>query len=234
MIDVHRALDAVRAMKEFQPPQPSWLDELLKLPWIKQLQQSAGHWLDEAMKALKHLLSQIHPIGISHLSSNIRDVFSGFIGFLLVLLALYALYIILGWLVHLTEKRKPKPPAEARRFEETVLIDSDYHYRQAQEAARQNHYPEALRQLYMGTLCLLDEQAVVPYAVTRSNLEYLRSLELAKLQQSDRKPELRSAFAELARQFEAAYYGKQPVDAGQFEATQAQYKAIHAAVAAHG
>jgi hypothetical protein len=232
MIDIHRATDEVRHMQEFQPPQPNWLEEWLKQPWIKHLQQSIGHWLEQGLNALKHLLGQIRPIGVNHLSTHIRDVFSGFIGFLIVLLALYAFYIILGWVVRLRERKAPKPPSPARRFEETLLIHSEHHYRLAQQAAQQQHYPEALRQLYMATLCLLDEQAVVPYTVTRSNLEYLQSLETAAQQRDGH--ELRAAFAELAKRFEAAHYGNQPVDAHLFQASQGHYQTIQTQVSAHG
>lgn len=235
MVDIHRSLDEVRHMREFQPPQPNWLDELLKQPLIQQLRKTLGHWLEQALKDIGHLLSQIHPSGLNHLPENIRDVFSGFIGFLVVLLSLYAFYLVLGWLLQLKETRAPKSPQGARQFEEALLINSAYHYQQAQAAAKENQFQEALRQLYMATLCLLDEQAVVPYTVTRSNLEYLHSLEVATESKPASRSELKLAFSELARRFEAARYGNQPVDISQFEASQANYNTIQAmAVAAHG
>jgi hypothetical protein len=179
-------------------------------------------------------LSQIHPSGLNHLPENIREVFSGFIAFLIVLLSLYAFYIILGWLLQFKERLAPKLAPEARQFEETLLINSAYHYQQAQAAAHSQHFQEALRQLYMATLCLLDEQAVVPYSVTRSNLEYLHSLEQVTEAQSKSPTELKAAFSALARRFEAARYGNQPVDIGQFEASQANYTIIQATAANHG
>jgi hypothetical protein len=52
--------------------------------------------------------------------------------------------------------------------------------------------------------------------------------------QSKSPTELKAAFSALARRFEAARYGNQPVDIGQFEASQANYTIIQATAANHG
>jgi hypothetical protein len=237
MVDIHRALNEVRQMREFQPPQPSLLDEMLKQPLFKELGSRLDHLITQALQSIKHLLSQIRPSGLSHLPENIRDIASGFIGFILVLMCLYAFYILLGWLLRLRESKAQQPASTARLFEEALLIDSAHHYQKAQEAARFQQYEDALRQLYMATLCLLDEQNLVPYTVTRSNLEYLQSLEQARLAYTADTPasakQLKAAFQDLAQRFEAACYGNQPVNASQFEQSQASYAHIQALAIPH-
>lgn len=238
MVDIHRALNEVRQMREFQPPQPGFLDELLKQPLVKEIGNKLNQLITQALLSLKQLLSQIRPTGLSHLPENIRDIVSLFIGFLLVLMGLYAVYILLGWLLRLREKKALKSAAEARHFEEALLIDSNYHYQKAQEAAQIQEFEDALRQLYMATLCLLDEQKVVPYTATRSNLEYLQSLEQANLAMEEGEvtsnQQLKQSFLELARRFEAARYGNQPVNEVQFEQSQASYKQMQELTVPHG
>lgn len=222
-VDLHRSLEEVRRMPEFQPPRPSLLDELFKQPWLKKLSQQLDHQLEGLIKQLAQFLSHLKPPGAAHLPENIRDVFSLFVGFLLVMASLYAFYIFLGWLLRIRESRQPKPPPETRLFEQAQLVDSNFHYQQARQAAQSNQYEEAIRQLYMATLCLLDEKAVVPYEAARSNLEYIASLaQSPAAHQQDLKP----AFERLAKRFEATRYGGRSVNQAQFEQGQQDYEQL--------
>jgi len=228
-VDIHRALDEVRRMPEFEPVKPSWLDEVWKQPWLKKLSQQVGDALHHVLKAIWDVLSHVKPPGMSHLPENIRSIFSGFTGFLLVLAGLFVLYILLGWLMRWRERQLPVSQPQPRMLEEVVLVNSEHHYQQARQEAEKGDYESALKHLYMAMLCLLDERKLAPYEATRTNLEYLALLEQAKALRTagpQSGASLKACFTSLARQFEAARYGLQPVTPGQFEHSRGDYEAM--------
>lgn len=231
-VDLHPALDQVRRMREFDPPQPGLLDEWLKQPWVQDLTHKLSHQLNEALRHLAQMLAKLKTPGMAHLPENIRDIFSGAVSFIIVMVSLFTFYLLLGWLLKRRQPKMPKPSPEARLFEQSPLFNSEHHYGQAQQAAQTHQYPEAVRQLYMATLCLLDEQGVVPYQSARTNLEYMDSL---------RQPEmnvdhsgLKAAFERIAQAFEASRYGHQPVQEAQFETSRQDYQTLQAETAAYG
>lgn len=216
-VDIHSALEEVRRMKEFQPPQPSPFEDLLKQPWIKKLFHDFGESLDRVLKGIGDLLGQVRPEGMPHLPQNIRDIFSGFIGFILVLVGLYAFYLLLTLFLRWKAVKTDNKSENVRLFEQTQLINSAHHYQQANQAASGGNYEAGIRELYMATLCLLDENALIPYEVTRTNLEYQRSL--AEKARTD----LKSIFFQLAQRFEAIRYGNQPAGAEHFKKSHQDY-----------
>ncbi len=233
-IDLHPALEAVRQMKEFQPPRPGLLDELLKHPLLKQLSAQAEALMNQLTKALQRLFGQVHLPGVANLPDNMRDIFSGFIAFILVLMGLYAFYILLGWLLKIKTRKAKAVPDVLPGAGQALLVSAEHHYAQALKASRKNRYPDAVRQLYLATLCLLDEQSVVPFETARSNLEYIRALaqqspvdlKQANLKQSD----LKAAFIRVAHQFEAARYGNQPVQNEQWQQCEQDYRQLRTQV----
>jgi hypothetical protein len=229
-VDIHRALNEVREMPEFQPAKPSWLEELGKHPWFKTLSHQVGDALHHVFKAIADVFSHLKPPGLSHLPENIRDIFSGLIGFILVLVGLFAVYLFLGWLLRLKEKKAPPPPPQARLLEQVVLVSSSHHYQQAQLESEKGDFEAALRHLYMAALCLLDEQKVAPYEATRTNLEYQALLAetagAAGGLQGHGKNSVKNCFARLARQFEAVRYGMLPVSREQLGHTRLDYEQL--------
>jgi hypothetical protein len=227
-VDVHYALNAVRQMPEFQPHQPNWLEELWKQPLIKKLSHEIGHLFQQSLQRLMAWMSKLTPTGLAHLPENIRDIFSGFVGFILVLVGLFVLYLVLGWLLQLKEKSSHKHSSEVRLLEHMVLVNSVHHYQQAQIAAEIEDYEMALRQLYMATLCLLDERKVAPYEATRTNLEYLALLEQGQDAVANAQGAMKGSFERMARQFESVRYGLRPISLGQFEQSRSDYQAMQA------
>ena len=235
-VDLHPALQTVRQMPEFQPPQPSWLDQLWKQPVFKKLSHEISRLLHQAWTNFWGWLSKLKPVNMKHLPSHMQDWFSVLVGVILILVGLFVLYLVLGWLVRWRENsaRKPLPPA---RFLETVLlVNAEHHYQQAQLAANTGDFEQALRQLYMATLCLLDEQKLAPYEATRTNLEYLALLaegftsgraikagQHAGVTVQDASA-MQEAFARMARQFESVRFGLRPISLGQFEQSRADYQ----------
>jgi hypothetical protein len=220
-IDIHPALDEVRKLKEFQPVQPSPLDEWLKhQPWLKQITKTFGDILGQFFDGIKHLFGNFHPEGLPHLPQNIRDIFSGLSGFLIALVGLYAFYLFLTFLLQWQERKKSEQPTPARVFEETSLINSQHHYQQAQQAARNHQYAEGIRELYLATLCLLDEKALVPYTVTRTNLEYQAQLHETV------NPKAETSFTQLAQKFEAMRYGQQEAGSAHFETSDQAFQSL--------
>jgi hypothetical protein len=217
-VDIHSALEEVKRLPEFQPPQVSPFDEWLQKLWSEKLFKEMGQALEKILKSLDDVFSQIRPEGMPHLPENIQNIFSGFIGFLLILAGLYALYLLLTVFLRWKKTENRNSPGNSRFFEQTPLINAAYHYQQAHQAADMGNYREGIRALYMATLCLLDENRIMPYEPTRTNLEYQRGLtELSRL-------DLRQGFGNLARQFEGIRYGNQPAGLQQFQTSRRQYQ----------
>jgi hypothetical protein len=171
------------------------------------------------------------------LPDSIRDIFSGFVGFLLVLACLFALYTILGWLVRLKEKRTSDVPPSPRLLERELLVSAEHHYRQALLHAEKQEYDAGLQQLYMATLCLLDERKIAPFEATRTNAEYAILLENTQLSAHDPgKESLGRYFMRMARQFESMRYGLRSTSPGQFETSCADYQELQSLVSglSHG
>ena len=225
-VDIHRALEQVRQMPEFEPPKPNWLDELWKRPEIRKLSHQVGDAIHQVLKSLFGWLEKMKPPGLSHLPDNIRDIFSGFVGFLLILAGLFALYVLLGWLLRLRERNEPILPPEARLLEQVLLVSAEHHYQQALAAAEGEDYEAALKQLYMATLCFLDERKIAPYEATRTNWEYLTLLERSRQPSNPGDADLKACFERMARQFEAVRYGMQPMSQGQFEKSRSDYQSM--------
>jgi hypothetical protein len=218
-LDIHPALEEIRRLPEFQPPPPSPLDELLKQPWIKKLYEAAGHALEDVLKAIGKLLGKAQPHWMPDLPQNIRDLFSVFISFILVLGGLYGVYLLLALLIRWQEQRQLKnEPKAARFFEESLLISSEHHYQNACAAAQCGDYKTGIRELYMASLCLLDEKAIVPYESARTNLEYQHQLS------EQARGDLRQDFYALAQTFEGIRFGKQPAGAEQFQNSQTRFE----------
>jgi len=236
-VDIHQALEEVRRMPEFQPPQPSWLDELWKQPWVKQIGQTLEKVFQQFSQVLKGLFSHFNAFNFSHLPDSIRDIFSGFVGFLLVLACLFALYTVLGWLVRLKEKKTNDAQAPPRLLERELLINSEHHYRQARLHAEKQEYDAGLQQLYMATLCLLDERKIAPFEATRTNAEYAALLGKTQLLLNESGNEaLKRYFIRMARQFESMRYGLRSTSPGQFETSCTDYQELQSLVSglSHG
>lgn len=219
--DMHPALEEVRRLKEFQPPTPSPLEEWLKQnPWIKQLTKTFGDTFEQLINSLKKLLGSLHPEGIPSLPQNIRDIFSGLSGFLIALVGLYAFYLLLTFLLHFQEKKKNALPLPIRVFEETLLVNSDHHFRQSMEAAQENLYDRGIRELYLATLCLLDESRLVPYTAARTNQEYGQQI------QESAKPNTLVNFITVASKFEMTHYGGRAANATLFSTSQKAFQSL--------
>ncbi len=220
-LDIHPALEEIRRLPEFQPPPPSPLDALLKQPWLKKLYDTAGQVLEDVLKGIGNFLGKAQPHWMPDLPQNIRDLFSIFISFILILAGLYGVYLLLTLVIRWQEgKQISNQNAAARFFEESQLITSEHHHQNACQAARNGDYQYAIRELYMASLCLLDEKAIIPYESARTNLEYQHQLnELAR-------GDLKQDFYALAQTFESIRYGKQPAGAAQFQNSHVRFETL--------
>ena len=179
-VDIHRALNDIRQMPEFQTGKPNWLEEFWKRPEIHKFTHQVGDLLYQALKFMLGWLAHVQPPGLSHLPENIRWIFSVFVAFVLVLCALFGLYLFLGWLLKRQNRLSIPANASAQKSEQIHPLNSRHHSREAKRAADEARYELALQHLYMASLCLLDEHKIAPYEANRTNMEYLALLERSR------------------------------------------------------
>jgi hypothetical protein len=235
-VDIHRALNDIRQMPEFQTGKPNWLEEFWKRPEIHKFTHQMGDLLHQTLKALLGWLAHVQPPGLSHLPENIRWIFSVFVAFVLVLCALFGLYLFLGWLLKRRDKLSIPANANPQLSEQVQPLNSRHHTREAKRAADEARYELALQHLYMASLCLLDEHKIAPFEANRTNLEYLALLEKSKLTSTGvssalaEQPKLPACFRMISNQFEAVRYGLQPLHAGQYAQSFSSYQALQSAL----
>ena len=80
---------------------------------------------------------------------------------------------------------------------------------QAQNLSTAGDYRNAVRYLYLASLLRLDERGLLRYDRSRTNREYLRSI--------DEKPELASNLKDVIDVFDEVWYGYQPLDKSSYE-----------------
>ena len=80
---------------------------------------------------------------------------------------------------------------------------------QAQNLSTAGDYRSAVRYLYLASLLRLDERGLLRYDRSRTNREYLRSV--------DEKPELASNLKDVIDVFDEVWYGYQPLDKSSYE-----------------
>lgn len=212
-VDLRGAIEEVRRMREFQPPQETWWDHLMKHPWIREWGGKMDRLLDGAMEQLGRFLHDIfariqHPLA-AQLPEGMRDTVSMFLTFLVTITGLYIFYLLLGWFLRRMQSERLSGGTDERVVDQSRLIDSRYHQQQAQRLAESGRYGDAVRELYLSVLCILDETAVVPFEQTRTNREYLAALSGSTA--------LQDGFRSLAGLFEGFRYGRQFIRAEQFQ-----------------
>ncbi len=221
-VNIEPALNEVRNMPEFQPEQPGLLDAFMKHPLVKQTMDKLQAGIDGLMSWIQDLFARIDPgiAGRDEIPEFIFMVLTYVFWAVVIFFALVIFYLLLTILKrHLEEKAPGSMQAvPLKKFDEELLITAAHHQREAKKQARAAHYEEAVRQMYLALLCLLDETRLVPFEATRSNREYLKTLNKYSSSQ------LSTAFQELARLFESTRYGHLSVDAAGFEHYQAQYQ----------
>ena len=206
-VDIHGALAEVRRLNEFAPSKPDWLGEALSDPLIKRLVEGAEKSLQGLLDAVGQMLARIRPAALDNLPDNILSLFSGFIGFLIILVLMYGFYVLLGWFIARRGMRTQPPLPAVTASERLLLVNAGHHHAQAQAHAKAQRYDAAVRELYLASLCLLDQTRAVAYDPSLTNRAYLAAL------QSVTNQSVRPAFAHLSGAFEAVRYGARPMDA---------------------
>ena len=218
-VDIHQALDQVRHAKDFQTTeQQNLLDRLTEIPAVKAALENLQTAMDRLVEALARILSTLEPVKVSKESGLFEQVFYFAMMILLILGLLFLFYLGLMVVRRWLEARSTEPLPPAKTFQGMTLLGSAHHYQAAQERAQVEKYGEAIRQLYLALLCLLDESHQVPFEANRTNLEYLWAL------RSQQQDQLQGDFQKLSRIFETIRYGHQSGQPASYEACAESYQ----------
>lgn len=216
-------------MPEFSEPVENPLDAWIKQSGFKSqfdtLMRQINDWMNEVSRKLAEFLERISPdaAALGGLPNTVSHVLIWTIGAFLAFLVLAALYVVLTRirqrLEHPFHNRRPL----SKTFEAMPLVTSSHHNQLAQKLAAEGRFDQAVRQVYLGLLCLLNERQWAVFDESRSNQEYL---ELLRLQNSFSNNQDRQAFQTIARQFEATHYGHLPTNQTHFDTTEAAYQQL--------
>ena len=220
LVDIHPALEQVRQMPEFQPKEPGLLEKLMENPRIRDAVEAIKTAIDDFFKRLRDAIEGAMPAGASDMSDVVINVLGYALTALLVFLLIVAVYFLLTYIRrHLDKDNQSQSPVEFDH-PSPLLINADWHQREARRLADENNYRDAVRQMFLATLCMLEEKRLVAFDATRTDMEYLQ--ELMELPAAD----LPDCFKGLADQFEYIRYGAGQTDAegfGQYNARFADF-----------
>ena len=200
-VDIHQALSVIRNAQA--PKDDGWLEQF---PLLKKLVLDVRYFINQffenLFKAFSKALPDIKPfVGLSGAASKTISII---VSALFAFIGLIALFFILRWwLAYLENKRPQKPRTLNKHFDDSLLINTEHHWQEADTFARQGHFSEAIRQVYLATLCLFDESKLLPFDESWTNIEYQQALSYRKNVPQDSKP----LFSSLALHFEYARYG---------------------------
>jgi len=213
--DLHPALEAVRQMKEFAPPEPGPLERLMAQPWIQSMTQKWQAVFQHLLDNLRQGFSHFSPTG-EDLPPYLIDIISTAAGLLLVLLAVFAFYLMLSSLRRLLSRPGMHHPETARVVDGALLVSSAHHRAEANRLGQAGQLDAAVRELYLAMLCLLEEQGILRFEATRSNADYQYTLH--------HHPALLQSFSEIAGAFESSRYGARHIDAGHYQTCEVRYQ----------
>lgn len=180
------------------------LDEILSRPGYQ--------WTDAQPGPLARLWEQFLNFLFRQLS-GLSAPGSPILTYGLTLLGIIALLIVLAYaarslLGNFTTTIDPQTEAS-----DTPDLTASAAARQAETLSQGGDYRTAVRYLYLASLLTLDERGILRYDRTRTNREYLRTV--------DNQPELAARLRQVVEVFDQVWYGYQPLD----EAAYARYAA---------
>lgn len=221
-VDIHGALETVRQSNEFKPnAEQDPLEQLRNHPQVREFLDALQSTLETMVDAIRSFFSEL-PIPKPNADAAFLDqVFIYALYGVMVFLLLFVFYVLLvvarQFLMH---RRKSVLPS--RVTSEGVLLESvQAHRSRATALADAQQFGPAVHQLYLATLCLLDESRRVPFETYRTNREYLEEPGLA-----DSPASARSDFSTVARQFEAVHYGHLPLEEGDYTACRDAFESL--------
>jgi hypothetical protein len=144
---------------------------------------------------------------------------------LMVIVGLLLACIVIAVVLFIREwKRAPKTEVKKTTGEKKTVVDEpevrpdqiapDALWNQADELARQGHFLEAVRRLYLAVLALLHRSRLIRYEKTRTNGEYIRQVRRAAEAPSGVHP----AFVSLTGMFDQKWYGDRACDGQEYGA----------------
>ncbi len=229
-IDIHDSMEKVRQMGELQPEKGSPLLEGLP-PEMRQFIQNMLERINGMMDTISGFFKRILPeidLGEGVDPTLVQTVIQYVtIGLLLILAGFVFFFILLQikkrWAQHASHM--PKPASFIGEQDGQLLVSSRSHMEKAQALAESEHYAEGTRELYLATLCLLDETQVVPFEANRTNLEYIRriqTLPASKTASEGFQAFFEKRFGHIAFAFEGIRYGHKPTNETAYRECQEQ------------
>lgn len=229
MIDIHHGIEQVQNMAGFQQNKPDFWDEVLNSSaaksFLKVLSEQGDAWLDSLKKLLLSLrvpLAEFLPVQMQH-------VFSMMLMGLMLALVLFLSYLLLGFF---TRGRGRGRPSDNHQRLTDGSHPSRLQARQAYEGqaswySKQRDYQHAIHQLYLASLCLLNERQWLTVEEAQTNQDIVEKATLAARTFSSKEDahSLRPIehLVSIVTVFESSYFGSREVEAHSFEQCWLQY-----------
>jgi hypothetical protein len=228
LTDIHSGIHQVQQMEAFRPKAPGLLESMLaRFPRLQALVNTLGHQWENLLDTLRQNILQFGKQLTSFLPEQIQHLFSFVMTVLVLMVGLIVLYWLLGILLH-WKKDKTTTALQATQpasSSENSLQDTASHYQRALLLAEQSCYSSAIRQLYLASLCVLQEKQQVVIKANQTSGDVLQTLRAIfpdspagkKNQDNTQSQVLLHSFSCLARQFERSHFGSGLAGMGMFQ-----------------
>src|SRR5262249_42705951 len=140
--------------------------------WVLVVQKAVSDFFEHLRRALQAAV----PHGMGDFSIPVLNLISYILIVILIVLAMVGLYFLLSAIKRLLERDRGMPAEDAPAPVISALVNSQFHQKEAERLAQTGDYPGAVRQMYLATLCLLEENKLLPFDATRTDGEYAEAL----------------------------------------------------------
>jgi len=180
-----QALSSILAQAEFQ--------------WQTEQESFWETWWQDLQERFYRFLLNLLPEALA------SAVIGGWLNFLLTLFGSIALVIVLAYTIHELLRGVAHEVAVGEDDEVSgELLTSETALKRAQDLSQGGDYRTAVRYLYLSSLLILEEQGLLRYDRTKTNREYIRSIQS--------QPKLATILQDVINIFDQVWYGYHPID----------------------
>jgi hypothetical protein len=196
-------------LAEIHPRDLAVLQQILSRPPFADETSTLPPWLQEMLKRIADIFDRL-------VNNTARGIFDGR-DVIIVFGILLGLGVLFYFIRHLRRNLAPEKVLAPLPEEHATRAPSAA-FARAEFFIRQGDYRNAVRQLYLATLLLLDQRGKLRYDPTLTNREYLR--------QALNDPRTTAALAPIVETFDRTWYGLEPLSQSEFDAYRARVEAV--------
>ena len=185
------------------------LQNILSRPPFAEESSAQPDWLQTLLRRIAEILDRM-------VSNTVRGIFD--VRDVIVLVGVLVVIGVLIYFVRNLRRNMVQEQALASLSQAHTARTPTEAFNNAQQFVNQGDYRNAVRQLYLATLLLLDQRGKIKYDPTLTNREYL--------QQTANDPQTTAALVPIVETFDRTWYGFENITREEFETYSARVQEV--------